>query len=299
MSVLEAFAADSAWPLWDDEAFDGAFEIDLPGGVIDQGVVSKVTRPWLFGYKPTTASNGRAVLVLGGGGYVELMAGKEGVTVARWLASLGFEAFVLVHRFPTAATGPQAPVDDARQALRLIESKASPANGLGLCGLSSGGHLASALLAEYPSSWASTAGAPVPKPNFAIIGYGPISTNAKGHTIIPNKAPLEPPAKQELYDTVIPDQQLASPAPPTFIVYSANDPIVPVVNAYRLAQAIPAAGGTVELHIYADAPHGFALDTKDLPVSDWPSACQSWLEQGEIVKKQDLIEKMKAVDIAK
>lgn len=284
MSLSTAFAADSAWPLWDAEPLDGAFDMTLPGGTVDQGVVSRVSRPWLFGYKPTTAPNGRAVLVLGGGGYVELMAGKEGVTVARWLASLGFEAFVLIHRFPTAETGPQAPVDDARQALRLIGAKTSPPNGLGLCGLSSGGHLASALLADYPASWASTAGAPVPKPTFAIIGYGPISTNAVGHTIIPDKAPLAPPAKQELYDTVIPDHQLSHPAPPTFIVYSANDPVVPVVNAYRLAQAVHAADGTVELHVFADAPHGFALDTKGLPVSEWPSLCEAWLRQGGLVQ---------------
>ncbi|CRK31334.1 hypothetical protein BN1723_015751, partial [Verticillium longisporum] len=279
MGVSAAFAADSEWPLWDDEPLYGAFEIDLPGGVIDQGVVSSVTRPWLFGYKPKT-SNGHAILILGGGGYVELMAGKEGVVVARWLASLGFEAFVLVHRFPTAATGPEAPIDDARQALRLISDRANVPKGLAVCGLSSGGHLGSALLAEYPASWVSTAGAPVPKLDFAIIGYGPISTNAVGHTIIPNKAPLEPPAKQALYDTVIPDQQLSNLAPPTFIVYSNNDPVVPVVNAYRLAQSIQAAGGPVELHVFADAPHGFALDTgAEVPVSKWPSLCEAWLRQ--------------------
>ncbi|TIC95928.1 Acetylxylan esterase [Colletotrichum higginsianum] len=284
MSLSTAFAADSAWPLWDSEPVDGAFEIDLPGGTIDQGVVTKVSRPWLFGYKPTTTPNGRAVLALGGGGYVQLMVGREGVAVARWLAALGFEAFVLVHRFPTAETGPSSPVDDARQALRLIKEKGAGPRGLALCGLSSGGHLASALLAEYPSSWALTAGAPVPKPEFAILGYGPISTNAKGHTIVPNKAPLDPPAKQELYDIVIPDQQIARPAPPAFIVYSATDPIVPVVNAYRLAQGLQAAEGSVELHVFADAPHGFALDTKDLPVSKWPSLAEAWLEQKGYLK---------------
>ncbi|KAM0272263.1 hypothetical protein ACHAQH_008735 [Verticillium albo-atrum] len=278
-SISTAFGADSEWSLWDSEPLDGAFEIDLPGGKVDQGVVSTVARPWLFGYKPTT-SNGRAILILGGGGYVQLMVGKEGVVIARWLASLGFEAFVLVHRFPTAETGPSVPLDDARQALRLIKDKVSAPKGPGVCGLSSGGHLGSALLAEYPATWTSTAGAPVPKVDFAIIGYGPISTNAVGHTIIPNKAPLEPPAKQALYDAVIPDQQLASPAPPTFIVYSGNDPIVPVVNAYRLAQAIQAVDGPVELHVFADAPHGFALDTgAEEPVSKWPSLCEAWLRQ--------------------
>ncbi|KAK1973586.1 Alpha/Beta hydrolase protein [Colletotrichum cereale] len=286
MSLSTFFAADSAWPLWDSEPVEGAFVIDLPDGTINQGVVTKVSRPWLFGYKPTQTSNGRAVLILGGGGYVQLMVGREGIAVARWLANLGFEAFVLVHRFPNAETGPQAPVVDARQALRLIEQKKANIRGLAVCGLSSGGHLASVLLAEYPTVWATIAGPLVPKLEFVIIGYGPISTNAKGHTIVPNKAPLDPPAKQKLYDIIIPDQQIIRPAPPAFIVYSATDPVVPVVNAYRLAQGLQAAEGSVELHVFADAPHGFGLDTEGLPVSKWPSLAEAWLNQKGYLKDE-------------
>lgn len=275
--------ADLAWPLWDSESVDGAFQLQ-PGNTPDKAVVVSVERPWLFGYKPTVKLNGRSVLVLGGGGYVELMVGREGIAVARWLTSLGFYAFVLVHRFPNATTGPQAPVDDARRALNLIEESGLAKSGLGLCGLSSGGHLSAALLAEYPSSWTSpSSNPPPPKPDFAIIGYGPISTNAKGRTIIADKAALEPPAKQELYDIVQPDVQLMQPAPPTFIVYSGNDPVVPVVNAYRLAEGITKAGGAVELHVFADAPHGFALDTKDLPVAKWPELCEAWLGQNGLI----------------
>jgi acetyl esterase/lipase len=277
MTSAPIFAADLAWPLWDSESVDGAFQLQ-PGNTPDNTVVLSVERPWLFGYNPTVKPNGRSVLVLGGGGYVELMVGREGIAVARWLTSLGFHAFVLVHRSPTATTGPQAPLDDAHRALILIEESCLAKAGLGLCGLSSGGHLAAALLAEYPSSWASPSSKP-PRPDFAIIGYGPISTNAKGRTIIANKAALEPPAKQELYDIVQPDLQLMHPAPPTFIVYSGNDPVVSVVNAYRLAEGITKAGGAVELHIFADAPHGFALDTKDLPVAKWPALCEAWMGQ--------------------
>ncbi|KAF6834902.1 esterase/lipase [Colletotrichum musicola] len=273
------FAADSAFPLWDSSPCDAsAITLDAPNGTIDHAVAKSVSRPWVFSYKPTATPNNRAVLVLGGGGYVELMVGREGVAVARWLASLGFEAHVLVHRFPNAETGPSAPLDDARQALRLIKERNAGAK-LAVCGLSSGGHLASALLAEYPPTWSATAGAPVPDLEFAIIGYGPISTNAKGRTIIPNKAPLEPPAKQELYDTVVPDAQLRRPAPPSFVVYSASDPIVPVVNAYRIAQGLQEAGAPVELHVFADAPHGFGVDTEGLPVSKWPAMCEAWLRQ--------------------
>lgn len=291
---------DLAWPLWDEDQpskFEGAFELDQPDGTLETAVVRQVSRPWLFGYKPTPdKQNGRAVLILGGGGYTQLMVGREGIAVARWLTSLGFAAFVLVHRFPNAETGPQAPLDDARQALRRISESGFALGGLGVCGLSSGGHLAAALLAEYPAAWAVAAPVPSPadvastppankalsmppRPAFAIIGYGPISTNAAGRTIVPDKAPLEPPEKQALYDAVVPDEQLVRPAPPTFVVYSASDPVVPVVNAYRLAEGLRKAEGSVELHVFADAPHGFAMDTKGLPVSKWPSLCEAWMEQ--------------------
>lgn len=279
---MEFFQADNAWPLWDHEPFDGAFEVSTSNG-LDGAVVNSVERPWLFHYKPTTAGNGRGILILGGGGYIELMVGREGVQIARWLTSLGFDAFVLVHRFPNAKSAPQAPVDDARQALNIIAAQGFSRKGLGVCGLSSGGHLGAALLSEYPTTWSSPRSSDIlPGIEFAIIGYGPISTNAKGRTIIHNKPPLAPPEKQELYDTVQPDSQIAS-APPTFIVYSGSDPVVPVINAYRLAEGITKAGAAVELHVFAEAPHGFALDTLGLPVSKWPSLCEAWLEQNGLL----------------
>ncbi|KAF9700993.1 hypothetical protein EKO04_000399 [Ascochyta lentis] len=279
---MPALTADSAWPLWDSEPFEGALELSTDNGV-DNTVVHGVQRPWLFHYKPKANSNGRAILILGGGGYVELMVGREGVQIARWLAGLGFDAFVLVHRFPNAKSSPQAPLDDARRALNMIAADGRSAKGLGICGLSSGGHLGAALLADYPSTWTSPSqSSTLPKIDFAIIGYGPISTNAKGRTIIPNKAALQPPEKQELYDVVQPDVQLST-APSTFIVYSGNDPVVPVINACRLAEGVTKAGAAVELHVFADAPHGFALDTADLPVSKWPSLCEAWLEQNGLL----------------
>ncbi|KAM6510193.1 hypothetical protein FALCPG4_017819 [Fusarium falciforme] len=269
--------SDQHWPLWGEGSLEGAFELETPGGKTDNAVVTSVEKPFLFGYRPEKA-NGRGVLILGGGGYVQLMVGREGIAVAKWLNSLGFYAFVLVHRFPNADTGAPAPLDDARRALKLIKESGHAPQGLGICGLSSGGHLGAALLADYPQAW--TAPDPeIPRPDFAILGYGPISTNAVGRTIITDKPPLPPVEKQSLYDIVQPDVQIKSPAPPTFIVYSNNDPVVPVVNAYRLAEGITNGGGSVELHIFADAPHGFALDTLNLPVSKWPSMCEAWLRQ--------------------
>ncbi|KAF1956362.1 alpha/beta-hydrolase [Byssothecium circinans] len=280
MDPETTLAATKSWPLYPDttnnEPLASSFTIQSQSG---HPVVTSVKRPWLFHYSPspsTTQQPSRAVLILGGGGYTSLMIGREGLAVAKWLTSLGFHAFILVHRFPTADSGASAPVDDARRALELITEKMK-GFGIGAVGLSSGGHLAASLLATYPKSWKQEVH--TPKLDFAIIGYAPISTNAKGRTIIPNKPALEPKEKQELYDAVQPDFQLEGPVPPTFIVYSGNDPVVPVVNAYRLAGGVAEAGAQVELHVFADAPHGFALDTVGLPVGRWMELCEAWMRQ--------------------
>jgi dipeptidyl aminopeptidase/acylaminoacyl peptidase len=88
---------------------------------------------------------------------------------------------------------------------------------------------------------------------------------------------LPPPEKQALYEALQPDAHLVDQPPPTFIVYSAEDPVVPVENAYRLGAALRARGATVETHIYARGAHGFALRETDLPIGRWPDACASWL----------------------
>ncbi len=264
--------ADAIWPLRGEAVADGGvtFEADRAD---DQAVVTAVAQPVLLEFRPANP-NGRAMLVLGGGGYVALMAGREGVQVARWLNGLGFAAYVLIHRFPTAAHGPAASLDDADAAMRLIRTRAHKA--VGVVGLSSGGHLAACLAAARPAAWPGDA---PERPDVMVIGYAPISTNAAGRTIVTDKPPLPPVEKQALYDALQPDVQLRSGPPPAFIVYAGNDPVVPVANAHRLHAAWLAAGGAAELHVFADAPHGFALDTVGLPVSAWPRLCAAWLRQ--------------------
>jgi len=278
----------SSWPLWPIHGGKPLpsdhveFVVEDPSAPLHDRVISDVFHPRVFAYAPKSP-NGRAALVLAGGGYTKLVVGKEGVEVAEWLCSRGFHAFVLVHRFPCEKFGSQAPVDDAIETLRQIRARASEfgldPRGIGVCGLSSGGHLAACLASHYPASWSppATQHADVsPTPDFLIIGYAPISTNATGRTVIADKPPLPPPEKQALYEAMQPDLQLVDHPPPTFIVYSANDGVVPVENAYRLHKALHAKGAAAELHVFADAPHGFALREVPLPAGEWPKLCERW-----------------------
>ena len=270
---------DAAWPLRQDGPVESAFTLEHGDGPVGSPIVTSVARPWLFGFFPARP-NGRSMLVLGGGGYTALMVGREGVAAARWLTDLGYHAYVLIHRFPNADHGMAAPLDDAREAMRFVRARSQADGGVGVVGLSSGGHLAACLAAEYPAEWKEAPSRFEPRdvrPDLLVIGYAPVSTNAKGRTIIADKPPLAPPEKQAMYDRLQPDAQLLAKPPPAFLVYAANDSVVPVENAYRLHAALTGAGGTAELHVFADAPHGFALDTEGLPVSAWPSLCEAWL----------------------
>ena len=289
--MTQTLGESSSWLLWPDapgvapDAPD--FECQDPANPASD--IVDVHRPRVFAFRSGNP-NGRAALVLAGGGYTRLVVSYEGVDVARWLNSLGFHAFLLVHRFPAArwasdeCTGAQAPVDDAIEAMRQIRARAADfgiqPNGLGALGLSSGGHLAACLASRYPAHWtppASKHQGVSARPDFMIVGYAPISTNATGRTIIPNKPPLPPPEKQALYEALQPDAQLIDNPPPTFIVYSAEDPVVPVENAYRLGAALRARGVPAETHIYERGAHGFALREQHLPISQWPAACATWL----------------------
>jgi acetyl esterase/lipase len=273
---------DFVWPLWSaDVAVD---LVDEPNRSIEDVVLAGVSSPGLFGFAPRRA-NGAAVLICAGGGYTKLVIGKEGIEIARWLAGVGFHAFVLAHRFPDAANGAQAPVDDAIEAMRLIRARgaAMGIQRVGALGLSSGGHLAAALACDYPALWPAPSSAypgVASRPDFLIIGYAPISTNAAGRTVVDGKAPLAPPEKQALYDIVQPDEQLLPDPPPAFLFYSANDAVVPIENGRRLHAAF---GARSELHVFADAPHGFALRTPDMSAGQWPSLCVAWLIQNGVV----------------
>jgi acetyl esterase/lipase len=291
--ILDESFSFALWPGAPAHRDRPALVFGNPDAPVNDRDITDVFQPRVYGYTPREP-NGRATLVLAGGGYTKLVVGYEGVEVARWLCDLGFHAFVLVHRLPCerwatdGRNGSQPPVDDAIEAMRQIRARHAEwgleEHGIGVVGLSSGGHLAACLISNYPPDWRapSSSHANVShRPDFLVVGYAPISTNATGRTIVTDKPPLPPPEKQALYEAMQPDAQLADDPPPAFIVYSAEDPVVPVENAYRLASALRAKGGSVETHVFARGKHGFALREKELPIGQWPRMCGEWLGRPE------------------
>jgi dipeptidyl aminopeptidase/acylaminoacyl peptidase len=46
--------------------------------------------------------------------------------------------------------------------------------------------------------------------------------------------------------------------PPAFLLHGTTDKVVPVTATIRMYEALSAARAPVEMHIYAELPHGFA-----------------------------------------
>lgn len=232
-----------------------------------------VSRAELHGF-PLTAPRARA-LVCPGGGYTRLMYDKEGVEIALWLAGLGIEAHVLVHRLPGAPDGDRLhPADIALQdGLRALDHLAQgPRLPLFHVGLSSGGHLAGMLACQdHPL-----------RPAGLLIAYAPLSGNHRDHKVPAGKPDFAPAEKQAFYDAWpigLEAHPEGVPDLPVFLAYALQDRTVPLDNALRFAATAAARGLDLDLHVFGQAPHGFALRDRDGGHADWPMLAQRWFDR--------------------
>ena len=112
------FLGIATFPLWDGDA---------PGALgKEQADVPTITR-----FRPWPAnSNGTAVIIAPGGGYMGLAANHEARQVADWFTSRGVTAFVLKYRLGQKYLYP-IPLTDAQRAIRLERALAKEFEGLG------------------------------------------------------------------------------------------------------------------------------------------------------------------------
>ena len=226
-------------------------------GYVDRSVLN-VHVPTITVYRASRETSlGAAVVVAPGGGYHHLAIDKEGHDVAKWLRSLGITSAVLKYRLPKTEGGVysmQTPLDDMRQALRLVRKHARDwgvdPDKVGVMGFSAGGDLAVRASTRIPDGEAH-----VLAPNFTILGY----------------------------TAIMEDLQVHARTPPAFLVHAADDRVDPNFSV-RYFQALTAADIPAELHIYAEGGHGFGLLERGLPVSGWPQRLKDWLRRLELIR---------------
>ncbi|MEV1238699.1 alpha/beta hydrolase [Nonomuraea sp. NPDC049750] len=210
-----------------------------------------------------------AVVVCPGGGYSRL-AGHEGADVARWLVTLGIDAYVLAYRVAGDEPGREplhpAPLYDLRQAVRVVRERG--AGRVAVMGFSAGGHLAATFATTKDED----------RPDALILGYPVIDLIGWSAHSGSRRQLLGPDATEEQATALSAHLNVTAETPPAFLWHTAADRGVPAANSLLFADALGRAGTPYELHVFPEGKHGLGLaQGDDLAASAWPSLCATWL----------------------
>ncbi len=237
---------------------------------VDGSNVCNVHNPSLTPYLPDAGkATGTAVIICPGGGHSKLCLGHEGYALAEWFRDRGIAAFVLKYRLArekgSSYTVQDHAMADTRRALRLVRSRAGDwhlqPDRIGIIGFSAGGELAAyAAMKNDPGS--KEAADPIERhscrPDFQALIYPGSSRN---FTVEPGM-------------------------PPVFLAAGYKDRpdiaegLATVYLKYKAAK-VPA-----ELHVYANAGHGFGYrpDAKPSAAARWPERFTEWLTDSGLLK---------------
>jgi|LSQX01.1.fsa_nt_gb acetyl esterase/lipase len=252
-------------------------------------LLSNVRNPSLGVFRSTLGSPPRAAVVLcPGGGYSILAIVKEGYEIARWLNTLGIDAYVLKYRL--REFGYPAPLQDAALAIRFLRAGAQERGidpgKIGIMGFSAGGHTAAMATTLYASPDTRTGG-PLDevsaRPDFSVLAY-PVVTMADPHTHQGSRANLlgNAPAA-EMIEKLSLERQVSADTPPVFLFHSADDEAVPVENSLHFALAMARHDRPFTLHVVPSAPHGIGMRPGFGLASAWPAALAAWLADRGLV----------------
>ncbi len=242
------------------------------------GSAWRVTTPYLLIFQPEKKTSDACVLVIPGGGFNVCFYGEEGIPNAKYWNSKGYVAAVLVYRAPRPESGPiYAPaLQDARRAVRILRANASKLgvdpNKIGAQGYSAGGCLT--LLAATNSE--TEVYQPIDeidqtsaRLNFAIPIY-PAYVLTDGAT--------DPNANKGEGTEILSDFHFDAQTPPLCLVHGDADIYSPLasVEVYKKLRKL---GIPCELHVYANAPHGFMFWNDKPNAADWQERCAAWLKK--------------------
>lgn len=273
------------FPIWPGKAPGGdhvtvteAETLRRPDGGPHDSLFTHVTTPTLTLVRPTQP-NGAAILLIPGGGYSRVAIGHEGYSIARRLADAGYACYSLLYRLPADgwAAGPQAPLQDAQRALRLVRALAPreryDANRVGVIGFSAGGHLAAWLTSRTPEQTYTPIDASDREPiKAAIAAYMYPVIQMEGAFVHQGSRTqlLGPTPSSETMRAYSLDQNVSAQTPPIFMAHALDDAAVPPENSLAMLAALRAKSIPAEAHLFENGGHGFGLIAPPAAPAPWP-----------------------------
>lgn len=261
----------------------------LPQDSIARERIWRCGVPRIYAYRPVAAENkGTAILLIPGGGYIKQAYEVSGISLSRWLNSIGITAFVLLHRLPNQSEliDPwKAPLQDAQRAIRYIRAHASEyginPDKIGVMGTSAGAHF-SACVSTLTEDWASVGDALDTvsfRPDFAIL-VSPIINEEQKETAGSRYDVLGKEPNATWHKLFAIDQSVTPENPPTLLIHAQDDPAVPVLNSVLMFGALQRAGvKNCALHIFPFGKHNIALRNQPGTTALWPEIAEGWLKE--------------------
>lgn len=241
-----------------------------------------ISDPTLSVFTPTAAANGTGVIVVPGGGWTVSAWTHEGLDVARWLAGLGYTAFLLKYRVQGSGADQAAfeagmasvnaglaeglsagrlprRMDDLISSKRYLEARAAAADD---------GRRAIQLVREQAGRFGVRAG------SIGMLGFSAGAFLAVDVALDPRAAPLAFVAP--IYGGETRGAAVPPDAPPIFGAVARNDILVGIVEGLHADWS--AAGRSSELHVFARGAHGFGMVRQGLPSDRWTDLFLAWLD---------------------
>lgn len=225
-------------------------------------VLSNIHEPNVTPYHPKPGkATGVAMIIAPGGGHREIWSDHEGHNIAERLADSGITTFVLKYRLArdknSTYTVEGHSVKDMLRAVRFVRKHASEwkinPQKIGIMGFSAGGQIA-ALTDISADNGNPQAKDPVEtvssKPNFQVL----------------------------IYPAWVNDITLSKNSSPAFILGGFRDMESISTGMPKLYLKFKEVDVPAELHIYANAAHGFGVRKGDKgPSSTWLSPLVAWI----------------------
>ena len=202
---------------------------------------------------PEEKANGKAVIIIPGGGYAYVAGSYEGSDWGPFYNDLGFTAAVLNYNLPNG--NPEVPLNDGRAALQYLRDNADDLlidpDLVGVMGFSAGGHLASTIATHLTGS---------ELPAFQVLFYPVISMDSRYTHAGSRQNLLGDHPSTELVNLYSNELQVTSETPPAYLCWASDDSTVKPTNSQKYRTALRNAGVSVGYKTFTSGGHGFGFN---------------------------------------
>lgn len=249
------------------------------------GLTYQVTTPALIPYFPEKGkATGTAVIICPPGGYLVLPLATKSAELARAFAQRGITAFVLKYRLPSDAIMIDKTIgafQDAQRAIQLVRKRAAEwgidPKKIGLAGLSAGGHVASTAGTHFNKAVIENKERISLRPDFMLLVY-PVIILDPAIPSAPRERLMGKMASKKMLDLYSNEKQVTANTPPSYLIHSVDDDVVPLSNSLLFFNALVKAKVKTGMHIFQGGEHGYGLENPTSKDS-WFLMCVNWMEE--------------------